>query len=241
LIARLSNIREINVRPISSVRKYTALEQDPIAAGREQRVDAVLDGQIQKAADKIRVTVRLLRVADGTPMWSSQFDEKMTDIFTVQSSISERVAAALAVKLTNEEQQGLTKRHTEDPEAYQLYLKGRYQMNRLTDDGFFKGRDYFQRAIDKDPNYALAYAGLADAYNALGAYDALASKDSFPKAKEAAENALKLDEGLAEAHSALAVVKFSFDWDFAAAQREFQRSLAINPGCSDAHKTNGYY
>jgi DNA-binding winged helix-turn-helix (wHTH) protein/TolB-like protein/Flp pilus assembly protein TadD len=241
LIARLSNIREINVRPISSVRKYTALEQDPIAAGREQRVDAVLDGQIQKAADKVRVTVRLLRVADGTPMWSSQFDEKMSDIFTVQDSISERVAAALAVRLTNDEQRGLTKRHTEDPEAYQDYLKGRYQLNRLTDDGFLKGRDYFQQAIDKDPNYALAYAALAEAYNALGDFDALASKDAFPRAREAAEKALQLDESLAEAHSALAGVKFYFDWDFAGAEREFQRALAINPGYSDARKTNAYY
>ena len=241
LIARLSNIRELNVRPISSVRKYTALEQDPIAAGREQRADAVLEGQIQKAAEKIRVTVRLLRVADGTPMWSGQFDEKVTDIFTVQDSISERVAAALAVTLTNEEQRGLTKRHTEDPEAYQSYLKGRYQLNRLTDDGFFKGRDYFQQAIDKDPNYALAYAALADAYNALGGFDALASKDAFPAAREAAEKALKLDEGLAEAHSALADVKFSFDWDFPSAQQEFQRALAINPSYADAHQTNGYY
>ncbi|PWT87603.1 MAG: hypothetical protein C5B55_14510 [Blastocatellia bacterium] len=240
LIARLSNIREINVRPISAVRKYTALEQDPIAAGREQRVDAVLDGQIQSATEKIRVTVRLLRVADGTPMWASQFDEKMTDIFTVQDSISERVAAALALTLTNEEQRGLTKRHTEDRDAYQFYLKGRYQLNRLTDDGFFKGRDYFQQAIDKDPNYALAYAGLADAYNALGGFDALASRDAFPKAREAAEKALKFDESLAEAHSALAVVKFSFDWDFAAAQQEFQRALAISPGYADAHKTNAY-
>jgi DNA-binding winged helix-turn-helix (wHTH) protein/TolB-like protein/tetratricopeptide (TPR) repeat protein len=241
LIARLSNIREITVRPISSVRKYTALEQDPVAAGREQRVDAVLDGQIQRAADKVRVTVQLLRVADGAPIWSSQFDEKTTDIFTVQDSISERVAAAFAVTLTNEEQRGLTKRHTEDPEAYQSYLKGRFQLNRLTDDGFFKGRDYFQQAIDKDPNYALAYAGLADAYNALGGFDALASRDAFPGAREAAEKALKLDDSLAEAHSALAVVKFSFDWDFPGAQREFQRALAINPGYSDAHQTNGYY
>src|SRR6266496_3093854 len=130
LIARLSNIREISVRPISSVRNYGALEQDPIAAGREQRVDAVLDGQIQKAGEKVRVTVRLLRVADGVPIWASQFDEKMTDIFDVQDSISERVTAALAVRLTSEEQRGLTKRHTDDTEAYQLYLKGRYHLNR---------------------------------------------------------------------------------------------------------------
>jgi len=241
LITRLSNIREIKVRPISSVRKYTALEQDPIAAGREQRVDAVLDGQIQKAGDKIRITVRLLRIADGAPLWASKFDEKMTDIFAVQDSISERVTSALALTLTSEEQRELRKRYTVDADAYQLYLKGRYQLNRLTDDGFFKGRDNFQQAIDKDPNYGLAYAGLADAYNQLGGFDALPSKEAFPKAREAAEKALKLDEGLAEAHSALAVVKFSYDWDFAAAEHEFQRALDINPNYSDGHKLNSYY
>ena len=241
LIARLSNIHQISVRSISSVRKYSALEQDPIAAGREQRVDAVIDGQIQKAGEKVRVTVRLLRVADGVPLWAGQFDEKMTDIFAVQDSISERLTAALAVKLTSEEQRRLTKRNTDDTEAYQLYLKGRYHLNRLTDDGFFKGRDYFQQAIDKDPNYALAYAGLADAYNALGGFDTLASKETFPKAREAAEKALELDESLAEAHSALAVVKFSYDWEFTAAEREFRRALEINPNYSDAHKMNSYY
>jgi len=241
LITRLSNIREVSVRPISSVRKYGALEQDPIAAGQEQRVDAVLDGQIQKAGEKVRVTVRLLRVADGVPIWTSQFDEKMTDIFAVQDSISERVMAALAVRLTSEEQRGLTKRHTADIEAFQLYLKGRYHLNRLTDDGFFKGRDYFQQAIDKDPNYALAYAGLADSYNMLGGFDALAPAEAYPKAREAAEKALKLDESLAEAHSALAMVKLAYDWEFPAAAREFQRALEIDPSYSDAHKMNSYY
>lgn len=241
LIARLSNIREISVRPISSVRKYGALEQDALAAGREQRVDAVLDGQIQKAGEKVRVTVRLLRVADGVPIWASQFDEKMTDIFAVQDSISERVTAALAVRLTSEEQRRLGKRHTADVEAYQLYLKGRYHLNRLTDDGFFKGRDYFQQAIDKDPNYALAYAGLADSYNMLGSFDALASAEAYPKAREAAEKALKLDEGLAEAHAALAMVKLAYDWEFPAAAREFQRALEIDPSYSDAHKMNSHY
>ena len=241
LITRLSNIREISVRPISSVRKYGALEQDALAAGREQRVDAVLDGQIQKAGEKVRVTVRLLRVADGVPIWANQFDEKMTDIFAVQDSISERVTAALAVRLTSEEQRGITKRHTADIEAYQLYLKGRYHLNRLTDDGFFKGRDYFQQAIDKDPNYALAYAGLADSYNMLGSFDALASAEAYPKAREAAEKALRLDEGLAEAHAALAMVKLVFDWEFPAAAREFQRALEIDPNYSDAHKMDSYY
>ena len=241
LITRLSNIREISVRPISSVRKYGALEQDPIAAGREQRVDAVLDGQVQRVGEKVRVTVRLLRVADGVPIWASQFDEKMTDIFAVQDSISERVTTALAVRLTSEEQRGLSKRHTADIEAYQLYLKGRYHLNRLTDDGFFKGRDYFQQAIDKDPNYALAYAGLADSYNMLGSFDALASAEAYPRAREAAEKALKLDESLAEAHTALAMVKLAYDWEFPAAAREFQRALEIDPSYSDAHKMYSQY
>jgi serine/threonine-protein kinase len=241
LIARLSNIREINVRPISSVRKYSALEQDPIAAGREQRVDAVLDGQIQKAGEKVRVTVRLLRIADGAPLWSSQFDEKMTDIFAVQDSISERVTSALALTLTNEEKSGIAKRYTTNTEAYELYLKGRYQLNRLTDDGFFKGRAFFQQAIDKDPGYAMAYAGLADAYDRLGGFDALAPKEAFPHAREAAQKALQLDASLAEAHTALATVNFAYDWDFSAAARECQRAIEINPGYSDAHQMNSYY
>jgi DNA-binding winged helix-turn-helix (wHTH) protein/TolB-like protein/tetratricopeptide (TPR) repeat protein len=241
LIARLSNIREVSVRPISSVRKYGALEQDPIAAGREQRVDAVLDGQIQKFGEKVRVTVRLLRVTDGTPIWASQFDEKMTDIFAVQDSISERVTAALALKLSSEEQRELTKRHTADVEAYQLYLKGRYHLNRVTDDGFFKGRDYFQQAIDKDPNYALAYAGLADAHIFLGDFDVLPPKETFPKAKQAASQALKLDENLAEAHVSLANARFLYDWDWTGSEDEYKRAIAINPGYSDAHQMYSYY
>jgi DNA-binding winged helix-turn-helix (wHTH) protein/TolB-like protein/Tfp pilus assembly protein PilF len=241
LIARLSNIREINVRPISSVRRYSGLEQDPIAAGREQRVDAVLDGQIQKAGDKVRVTVRLLRIADGAPLWSSQFDEKMTDIFAVQDSISERVTSSLAVTLSSEEKRGITRRYTVDTEAYLLYLKGRYQLNRLTDDGFFKGRAFFQQAIDKDPNYALAYAGLADAYDRLGGFDALAPGEAFPQAREVAHKALQLDASLAEAHTALATVSFAYDRDFSVAAGEYQRAIEINPGYSDAHQMNSYY
>jgi tetratricopeptide (TPR) repeat protein len=165
----------------------------------------------------------------------------MTDIFAVQDSISERVTSALALTLTNEEKSGIDKRYTTDTEAYELYLKGRYQLNILTDDGFFKGRDFFQQAIDKDPKYALAYAGLADAYNRLGGFEATASKESFPKAREAAEKALKIDESLAEAHTALATVNFSYDWNFTAAAREFKRAIEINPTYSDGHQMNSYY
>jgi DNA-binding winged helix-turn-helix (wHTH) protein/TolB-like protein/Flp pilus assembly protein TadD len=241
LIARLSNLREIRVRPISAVRKYAGLEQDALAAGREQRVDAVLDGQIQKAGEKIRVTVRLARVDDGAAIWASQFDEKLTDIFAVQDSISKRVAGALAVTLSGEEQERLGKSYTENAEAYQLYLHGRFHLNRLTDDGVRKSLDYFQQAIDKDPNFALAHAGLADSYNALGGFNVRPPKEVFPKARTAALTALKLDDHLTHAHTALAMVNLTYDWDWPGAEKEFKRAIEINPGDSDAHYFYAYY
>ena len=241
LIAKLGNFREIDIRPISAVRKYAGIEQDALVAGREQKVEAVLDGQIQKSGEKIRVTVRLIRVEDGMTIWTNQFDETMTDIFTVQDSISERVAGVLALKLTREEKGQITKRHTDNAEAYQLYLMGRYHLNRLTDDGFLKGRDYFQKAIDMDPNYAMAYAGLADAYNRLGGFNTLPPKDGYPKARAASLKALEIDDNLAEAHTSLGSVKFFYDWDWSGAESEFRRSIEINPSYSDAHQMYSYY
>ena len=171
LIAKLSNVRDVNVRPIGTVRKYAGLDQDAVAAGREQKVDAVVDGHMQKSGDKIRVTVRMVRTEDGVSLWTGHFDEKMTDIFTVQDSISERIAGVLVAKLSAEERERLAKRYTENTEAYNLYMLGRYHLNRLTDDGILKSLEYFQQAIDKDPNFALAYTGLADSYNALAGFN----------------------------------------------------------------------
>ncbi len=241
LINKLSNIRQVTVRPLSAVRQYTGVEQDAVAAGREQRVDAVLEGNIQRSGDKVRVTVRLVRVGDSAGIWTDQFDAPLTDIFAVQDSISERVASALAVKLSSEEKGLLTKRNTQNPEAYRLYLLGRYQLNKSTDDGIRKALEKFRQAIDSDPNFALAHVGLADAYIAQGAFDALPPKESFPKAKQAALQALQLDEHLAEAHVSLANARFLYDWDWAGAEDEFKRAIAINPGYSDAHQMYGYY
>jgi DNA-binding winged helix-turn-helix (wHTH) protein/TolB-like protein/Flp pilus assembly protein TadD len=241
LIAKLSGFREINIRPISAVRKYANLEQDAVAAGREQQVDAVLDGQIQKSEGKIRMTVSLIRVEDGATVWTSQFDEKMRDIFTVQDSISERVAGLLALKLSGAAKEQLARRDTENTEAYQLYLMGRYHLNRLTDDGFLKGRDYFQQAIERDPNYALAYAGTAEAYNMLSGWNALPPNVGYPKAREAALKALALDDNLTEAHTALGNVKFFHDWDWPGAEQEFRRAIEINPGNADARQAYSYY
>ena len=241
LIAQLSNIKDINVRPITAVRKYAGVEQDAVAAGREQKVDAVIDGQIQKSGDKIRVTVRMLRVEDGASLWTSQFDEDMKNIFRVQDSISERVSTVLAVKLTGEEREQLVKSYTDDAEAYQLYLMGRYHVNRLTDDGILKSLEYFQRAIEKDPNFALAYAGLAGSYNALGGFNVRPPREVYPNARSAALTALKLDQLLAQAHTELAMVHFAFDWDWAGAEREFRRAIEINPSDSVAHYSYAYY
>ncbi|MEP6820254.1 MAG: tetratricopeptide repeat protein, partial [bacterium] len=170
-----------------------------------------------------------------------QFDEKLTDIFAVQDSISARVAETIAARLTGEEKKHLARQYTANAEAYQIYLKGRYQLNKLTDDGFRKSLEYFQQAIEKDPNFALAYAGLADSFNALGDFNVLRPKEVYPKAKAAALMALKLDDLLAEAHTALAIVLLEYEWDWSAAEREFRRAIEINPGDADAHLAFGFY
>src|SRR5262249_39805725 len=169
------------------------------------------------------------------------FDEKMTDIFHVQDSIAERVATVLALNLTSEEKERLTKHHTENAEAYQLYLLGRYHLNRLTDDGFIKSLDYFQSAIEKDPNFALAHAGMAEAYNALSGFNVRPPKEASPKARAAALAALKLDPLLAQAHTELAMVHLTFDWDWPAAESEFKHAIDLNPRDSDARYYYSYY
>lgn len=241
LITKLSNIRNVDVRPITAVRRYTGLEQDAIAAGRDQQVDAVLDGVIQRSGDQVRVSVRFLRVNDGSQLWSGQFQEHLTQIFAVQDSISERVASALALTLAGGERQQLTKHHTENAEAYELYLKGRFQMSRLTDDGFLKARDYFQQAIGLDSNYALAHAALAESYVVLGGWNVATPHESFPKARDAALRAMQLDPSLPEPHAILAMVSFAFDWNWKAAEQEFKRALDLNPNYPDAHQFYSYY
>jgi serine/threonine-protein kinase len=241
LIARLSNIREISVRPVSAVRKYAGLEQDAVAAGREQKVDAVLEGNLQRSGDNLRVTVRFIRLSDGSSLWAGQFDEKFTNIFAMQDSISERVAGILALTLTGQEKERLKKQHTANTEAYELYLKGRYHLNRLTDEGFLKGLEYFQQVIEKDPNFALAYVGVAESYNDLGGFNVRPPREVYPKAKSAALTALKLDDSLAQAHTALATANMAYDWDWSGAEREFKRAIEINPSDSDAHYQYGFY
>lgn len=239
LITKLSNIREINIRPTSAVRKYDAPGQDPVVAGRELHVEAVIEGSVQRVGDRIRVTVQLVSVRDGAPLWAEKFDEQFTDIFAVQDRISEQAARALTPG--SAEKELLTKRYTENSEAHQLYLKGRYFWNKRTVEGLHKGIGYFSEAVDKDPSYALAYVGLADSYSLLSDYGGLPPKQTYPQAKEAAERALELDERLAEAHAALAFIKAAYDWDWPGAESEYRRAIELNPNYETAHQWYAEY
>ena len=239
LIAKLGALRQVQIRPFSAVRRYTQLDQDPLAAGRELRAEAVLDGSIQKVsnpnADRARVTVRLLRVADGAQLWTESFDQPLGDIFSVQDKIAEQVAGALRLALTGAEQRQLRHRETYDPDAYQLCLQGRYQLQKRTPDGFKKAANYFQQAVEKDPRYGTAYLGLAACHSLPAIFGALPPRVAMPKAEELATRALQLDDSLAEAHIILASVRAQYGWDWAGAERELALAESLNANLPDVY------
>jgi tetratricopeptide (TPR) repeat protein len=180
-------------------------------------------------------------VKDGSPLWAYKCDEYCTDVFAAQDTISENIVTALSLRLSAVERERLTQRYTSDPEAFQSYLLGRYFWNKRTEEGMKKGLRYFEQAKQKDPNFALAHAGLADSYNVLGFYAYLAPNDSFPRAKAAATEALKIDDRLAEAHNSLAYASLYYDWDWQAAEAGFKRAIELNPNYSVAHQWYGNY
>jgi DNA-binding winged helix-turn-helix (wHTH) protein/TolB-like protein/Tfp pilus assembly protein PilF len=239
LITRLGNTGKIIVRPTSAIQKYAGKKLDPRGAGQEQGVDAVLDGRIQREADRVRLTVQLIRVRDGEQLWAESFDKEFTNIFALEDALSERVAQSIRLKLTGEETRRLTKRATEKPDAYEAYTKGRYFWNKRTDKGMKKGMEYFRQAIALDPTFAEAYVGVADSYATLGLYAVIPPKEAFPAAKEATRRALEMDDGLAEAHASMGFINFYFDWNRADAENEFRRALADNPNYAMAHSWYG--
>jgi len=239
LITRLSNMRRFVVRPTSSVLKYQAAGSDPVVAGRELRVDSVLEGTIRRAAERIRVTVQLVNVADGAPVWAEKFDEDLTDMFAVEDSISERAVRAMVSKITHEEQALLTRHPTDNPAAHQLYLRGRYHAAKLTPEGLRKGYENFQRAIALDPGYALAHVGLAYYYFVACNEFSMPPAEAMPKTEAAALAALRLDDTLAEAHAFLASVRFLYDWNWPGAETEFERAAGLNPHNSVVHLLYG--
>lgn len=241
LIARLSVLKDVVMRPTSSIRKYGGLEQDPLAAGRELQVDAVLDGTILSTSGRVRITVRLLAVSGGASLWSGQFDQPTADVLAAQDAIADGVIGALALRLSGDERVLLAKRPTVHPDAYQLYLKGRYHWNQRSEAGLRKATEYFAQAIAVDPGYARAYSGLADTYTALGYLSYLSPSDAFPKAKQAALRALELDGTLPEPHASMGYVRLYYDWDWVAADQELRRSIALNPNYPTAHHWHAVY
>lgn len=230
LISQLSGGEEIIVRPLSSVRRYASLlEQNSLAAGRELETEAVLDGTIQTSGDRIRISAKLLRVSDGRQLWTGQFDERFTDIFAVQDSISEKVATALKIRFGNREK----KHYTLNVEAYQLYMKGRFHSSKIILPETEKGIEYYNRAIGIDPNYALAYAGLADAFRSVSLTSDVPSNEALPKAKVAALRAVELDATLADAYAALGFIVFFYDWDWQTAEKLYLRGLELDPNSAD--------
>ena len=241
LIAKLSTIRDLIIPALTSARKYDEQEHDPIAAGRLLRVRSVLDGSLQKHGEKIRVTARLINVADGKSLWTQTFDEEFTDVFAVQDAIAQRVADALALQLTGEEQKRLTKRYTDNTEAYQLYLKGRFYWNKFTDEAFRKSIEHFNQALEKDPNYALAYAGLADSYSIMSEVGFISPDEGFPKGRSNAEKALEIDPDLSDAHLSLGIVRLFYDLDLAGAEKELRRAKELNSNNAQAYHFYAHY
>ena len=237
---RLSQIPGLRVMARSTVFHFKGKESDPRAVGRELGVRAVLTGRVAQHNDIMTISVELTNVRDGTLIWGEQYNRKFTDIFRALDEIAPQIASAMKVQLTEPQQQRLRQRYTENTEAYHLYLRGRFYFNKRTDDGFLKAVDYFQQAIAKDPNYGLAYAGLADAYGLLG-WEAYPPRDYFPKAKEMAEKALAIDADMAEAHTSLAMVKALYEWDWNGAEQEFRRAITLNPGYATAHHWYGIH
>ena len=229
LINILATVPKLRVMAQSTVFRYKGRKMDPQAVGRELNVKAVLTGRMMQSGGSLRIGTELVDVATGTQLWGAQYNRAPGDIFAIQDEISNEISENLRLKLTRAEKKRLTKRQTHDAEAYGLYLKGRHHWNRWTEEGFYKAIEYFQQAAEKDPSYGLAYAGVADSYVLLGWNSYLPPKDAFPKGKAAAMEALRLEPELSEAHTPTAAGLWLHDWKWPEAEKEFERSVALNP------------
>lgn len=241
LITRLSGVDDISVQPTSAVLRFDAPGQDALAAGRALGVDAVLEGSYQREGERIRVTVQLIGARNGVQLWATTIDDDFTNIFAVQDSISRQVIRALVSNLGAAERKLLARRTTENVEAYQFYLKGRYFWSKRSSEGLRKSLQHFEQAVMIDPLYARAYAGLADSYLGLLEHDVIPRHEAYSKASTAAQRALSLDPALAEAHATLGFIRLSRDRDYAGAEREFKRAVELDPNYATARQFYGVY
>jgi serine/threonine-protein kinase len=241
LINSLSQLPDLKVISFSSVTRYKGQQIDPQAVARDLGVRALLVGKVTQRGDDLLVSAELVDTRDNSQIWGEQYNRKLPGLLSLQKEISREISDKLRLRLSDEQRERLTKRHTESPEAYQLYLKGRYHWNKWTPEGWQKSIEYFQQAIGKDPGYALAYVGVSNAYNALGFFDVMLPREAWPKADDAALKALEIDDTLGEAHAALGAVKYLYNWDWAAAERELKRAIELNPNDEVAHTVYAYY
>ena len=241
LINSLSQLPNVTVMSRSAVFRYKGKEVDPQAVGRDLKVQAVLISRLTQRDDELMISTELVDARGNHHIWGQQYSRKLADLVAVEKEIAQDVTEHLRVRLTGEQREALTKRPTQDADAYQLYLKGRFQWNKRTIPGFRSAVAYFQQAIEKDTNYALAYAGLADCYILLGVYEEIPIRDAYPLGKAAALKAIQLDDQLGEAHASLARGIIAHDWDWDAARREFERALQIDPKYAMGHYWYSYY
>jgi serine/threonine protein kinase len=241
IINNLSQLPRLRVMARSTVFRYKGRDIDPLEVGRELSVHAVLTGRVLQLGDSLRIGTELVRVADGSQLWGQHFDQKPGDIFAVQEEIAKQISEKLQMQLSGEEKKRLVKRYTENTQAYQLYLQGRYHWNKRSEEGMKKGIQFFEEAIRLDPNYALAYAGLADSHIILGFYGVLPPNEVMPKVKAAAKKALGIDDTLAEARISLAYAKGAYEWDWIGAEKEYKRAIKLNTNYATAHHWYGEY
>jgi DNA-binding winged helix-turn-helix (wHTH) protein/TolB-like protein/Tfp pilus assembly protein PilF len=239
LITRLGRFNTLIVRPTSAIERYRNASLNPVDIGKQQAVDAVLEGRMQPEGDRIRFTVQLVRVHDGATLWADSFDEKFTNIFALEDEISERVAQSLQIHLSIADVKRMARKSTENAAAYDAYLKGRYFWNKRTSDAVQHGLEYFRQATRLDPNFAESYEGVADSYATMGLYGFMPPDQAFPAARKAALKALEMDNALADAHATLGLIYFYYDWDGSAAENEFRKAVDLNPNCAMAHSWSG--
>ena len=243
LIAHLSKIRSLRVISRTSAMEYKGARTPLSEIARDLNVDAVVEGTVVRSGNRVRITAELVQVAPDRNLWAETYESPLGDILTLQSQVATAIANEIRIKLTPEEQQRLASVHPISTESYEDYLKGRYYWNKRSEEGLTKAIDYFELATKKDPNYALAYAGLADCYSIIGSaiVGTVPSRDVAPKAKAAALKALELDGTLAEAQTSLATVRFNYDWDWAAAATGFNRAIELNPSYATAYQRFSLY
>jgi TolB-like protein len=237
VIDRLSGLPNVKVTSRTSAFRYKKRDIEPQKIAKELGVDALVTGRVLQWGEDLSVSAELVDTREDKQLWGEQYSRKLADIASVQKEIASAISGNLRPRLTSEDKTRLAKLSVRNPEAYQLYLKGRYLANQSTAEGLKKSMEYFQQAIDKDPSYAMAYVGLADSYNWLGGgLNYLPPSETLPKAKAAARKALELDETLGEAHAALAYAEWFYDWDWPSAEREFRRAIELNPNSAISHE-----